>query len=138
MGRTARGVRGIQLEGGDKVAGVAAVRPDRHSWTLTVTENGYGKRTDIGEYRVQSRNGKGLIDIKTGSRNGRVVSLDTIGPGDHLVAVSTDGQIMRTEVEGISTVGRNTMGVVVMDLEEGDEVACVDVIERERLADDGA
>ncbi|WP_256289863.1 DNA gyrase subunit A [Halobellus inordinatus] len=127
MGRSARGVRGIDLEGGDEVAALAAVEPDRHEWVLTVTENGYGKRTDVGQYRRQSRNGKGLIDIKTNDRNGRVCELETVGPGDHLFVMSGDGQILRTPVEDVSIVGRNTMGVIVMDLDAGDAVASVDV-----------
>jgi len=127
MGRSARGVRGIDLEDGDEVAALAAVDPDRHQWVLTVTENGYGKRTDIEQYRRQSRNGKGLIDIKTNDRNGRVCELETVGPGDHLFVMSGEGQILRTPVEDLSTVGRNTMGVIVMELDAGDSVASVDV-----------
>ncbi len=136
MGRTARGVRGINLQGDDTVAGVAGVDTDRHSWVLTVTENGYGKRSDIEDYRVQSRNGKGLIDIKTGSRNGSVCATETVGPGDHLLVMSSEGQIMRTPVEGLSIVGRNTMGVIVMELDNGDSVACLDVIPREMVTDE--
>ncbi|WP_144902973.1 DNA gyrase subunit A [Halobellus captivus] len=127
MGRSARGVRGINLEGDDAVAALAAIDPDRHQWVLTVTENGYGKRTDIDRYRRQSRNGKGLIDIKTNDRNGRVCELETVGPGDHLFVMSHGGQILRTPVEDLSTVGRNTMGVIVMDLGAGDSVASVDI-----------
>ena len=133
MGRSARGVRGIDLQGEDVVAGVAAVDTDRHNWVLTVTEHGYGKRSDIEAYRVQSRNGKGLIDIKTNDRNGPVCAMETVGYGDHLVVMSSEGQIMRTPVEGISTVGRNTMGVTVMALEATDSVACLDVIPREMV-----
>jgi DNA gyrase subunit A len=135
MGRSARGVRGVDLQDDDTVAGVAGVDVDRHSWVLTVTENGYGKRSDIEDYRVQSRNGKGLIDIKTDGRNGEVCAMETIGPGDHLIVMSKSGQIMRTPVEGISIVGRNTMGVIVMELESGDRVACLDVIPREMVTD---
>ena len=136
MGRSARGVRGIDLQDGDTVAGVAAVDTDRHSWVLTVTENGYGKRSDITDYRVQSRNGKGLIDIKTEGRNGPVCAMETVGAGDHLVVMSESGQIMRTPVEDISTVGRNTMGVTVMDLAGADRVACLDVIPHEMVTDE--
>ncbi|WP_411963488.1 DNA gyrase subunit A [Haloferax sp. YSMS24] len=128
MGRSARGVRGIKLTGDDVVAGVAAVDEEHHSWILTVTDNGYGKRTDLDKYRPQSRNGKGLIDIKTNERNGPVCAINTVGEGDHLVVMSDEGQIVRTPVEDISTVGRNTMGVIVMDLDAGDSVASVDVI----------
>ena len=136
MGRSARGVRGIDLQNDDTVAGVAAVAADRHNWVLTVTKNGYGKRSDIGEYRVQSRNGKGLIDIKTEGRNGPVCAMETVGAGDHLVVMSESGQIMRTPVEDISTVGRNTMGVTVMDLAGADRVACLDVIPHEMVTDE--
>ena len=136
MGRSARGVRGIDLQNDDSVAGVAAVDTDRHSWVLTVTANGYGKRSDIEEYRVQSRNGKGLIDIKTDDRNGSVCAMETVGPGDHLVVMSESGQIMRTPVQDISTVGRNTKGVIVMDLDADDSVACLDVIPREKVTDE--
>ena len=138
MGRSARGVRGIRLEGDDRVAGIAAVDPDRHSWVLTVTENGYGKRSDVDAYRVQSRNGKGLIDIKTNERNGEVVGIATVGPGDHLVAMSRGGQIMRTRVEDLSIVGRNTMGVTVMEVEAGDAVACMEVVPAQRLEEAAA
>ena len=127
MGRSARGVRGIKLEGDDEVAALAAIDAERHSWVLTVTEHGYGKRTDIDQYRRQSRNGKGLIDIKTNDRNGRVCELETVAPDDHLFVMSGDGQILRTPVEDLSVVGRNTMGVIVMDVAPGDTVATVDV-----------
>ncbi len=137
MGRTARGVHGIRLQEGDNVAGVAAVgESDR--WLLTVTENGYGKRTAIDDYRVQSRNGKGLIDIKTERRNGPTCAVETVNPGDHLFVMSDDGQIMRTRIEDISTYGRNTMGVIVMDLEEGDHVSAVDVVSESDAGDEGA
>jgi DNA gyrase subunit A len=128
MGRTARGVIGIDLRDGDAVAGVAAIDDDYHNWVLTVTENGFGKRSDLDEYRLQSRNGKGLIDIKTGDRNGEVVAIEAVTYGDHLLAMSSDGQIMRTRVEEISTVSRNTMGVIVMNLDADDEVASVDIV----------
>ena len=127
MGRSARGVRGIQLEDGDEVAALAAVDTERHHWVLTVTEHGYGKRTDIDRYRRQSRNGKGLIDIKTNDRNGPVCELETVAPDDDLFVMSGDGQILRTPVDDLSVVGRNTMGVIVMELDDGDSVASVDV-----------
>ena len=135
MGRTARGVIGIDLREGDAVAGVAAIDEEHHNWVLTVTENGYGKRSDLDEYRLQSRNGKGLIDIKTGDRNGEAVAIEAVAYGDHLLAMSADGQIMRTRVEEISTVSRNTMGVIVMNLDPDDEVASVDIVPESAYAD---
>ena len=136
MGRTARGVRGVDLEGDDEVAAVAGIDPVHNSWLLTVTENGYGKRSNLDAYRTQSRNGKGLIDIKTNERNGHVSALEAVGPGDHLVVMSEQGQIMRTPVEDLSIVGRNTMGVIVMDTEEGDRVAAVDVVSAAQMETD--
>jgi DNA gyrase subunit A len=128
MGRSARGVGGIDLREGDRVAGLAAVDEERHDWTLTVTENGYGKRTKIADYRTQSRNGKGLIDIKTEGRNGPVCTIETVGHGDHIVVMSENGQIIRTAVDDLSVISRNTKGVTVMDVEAGDAVGAVSVI----------
>jgi len=128
MGRATRGVRGVALEPGDAVAALAAVDRADDDWLLTVTEHGYGKRSELSAYRLQSRNGKGLIDIETGDRNGPVVAVETVRSGDHLVVMTQAGQILRTPVEELSLVGRNTKGVTVMDLEAGDAVASVDVL----------
>ncbi len=128
MGRSARGVNGIKLEGDDRVAGLVAAESDDDRHLLTVTENGYGKRTQLSEYRQQSRYGKGLIDIKTDERNGPVCSINAVSDGDGLVIMSESGQIMRTNVDEVSQVGRNTKGVVVMRLDEDDHVAGVDVV----------
>ncbi len=128
MGRSARGVNGIKLEGGDAVAGLVATDEGDERALLTVTQNGYGKRTRLAEYSTQSRYGKGLIDIKTDGRNGPVTSVKAVTGDDHLVIMSENGQIMRTRASEISTVGRNTMGVTVMDVEDGDAVASVDVV----------
>ncbi|MGM0387375.1 MAG: DNA gyrase subunit A [Natrinema limicola] len=128
MGRNARGVNGIKLQAGDAVAGLVATDEDDGQALLTVTENGYGKRTPLAEYSTQSRYGKGLIDIKTGDRNGPVTAVKAVDPDDGLVMMSERGQIVRTRVDEISTVGRNTMGVIVMDVDDGDAVASVDVI----------
>ncbi len=128
MGRNARGVNGIKLEDSDAVAGLVATDEDDERALLTVTRNGYGKRTRLSAYRTQSRYGKGLIDIKTGDRNGPVTAVKAVADDDELVMMSERGQIVRTRVDDISTVGRNTMGVIVMDVEAGDAVASVDEI----------
>ncbi|MDZ7730248.1 MAG: DNA gyrase subunit A [Natrialbaceae archaeon] len=128
MGRTARGVNGIRLEDGDRVAGLVATDEGDESALLTVTQNGYGKRTPLSAYRTQSRYGKGLIDIKTNERNGPVVGVKAVDPSDQLVLMTERGQIMRTRADEISEVNRNTMGVTVMDVVEGDAVASMDVI----------
>jgi DNA gyrase subunit A len=128
MGRNARGVRGIDLEGEDAVAGMVATDDADERALLTVTRNGYGKRTPLAEYRPQSRYGKGLVDIKTGERNGPVATVKAVEDTDHIVAMSEAGQIMRCPVADISTVGRNTMGVEVMTLDGDDRVASVTVV----------
>jgi DNA gyrase subunit A len=138
MGRNARGVRGIDLQDGDRVAGMVATDDADERCLLTVTENGYGKRTPLAEYRAQSRYGKGLIDIKTDERNGPVSTVKAVREDDHLVIMSEAGQIMRIRAGDVSEVGRNTKGVVVMRLEEGDKVASVDVVPAERDEDSEA
>ncbi|MCU4742035.1 DNA gyrase subunit A [Halobacteria archaeon AArc-m2/3/4] len=137
MGRNARGVGGIKLEGDDAVAGLVATDEADDRALLTVTRNGYGKRTLLSEYRTQSRYGKGLIDIKTNDRNGPVTAVKAVTEDDHLVIMSEDGQIMRTRAGEISTVGRNTMGVTVMDVASDDAVASVDVIPGTSLEPEG-
>jgi len=137
MGRSARGVRGIDLREGDHVAGLVATDDADERDLLTVTRNGYGKRTPLSEYRRQSRYGKGLIDIKTDERNGPVTDVKAVEQDDHIVVMSASGQIMRCPVADISTVGRNTKGVVIMDVDEGDSVACVDVLPAEPKTEDG-
>ena len=127
MGRNARGVRAVDLQESDRVAGVVGT-DDRGCALLTVTRNGYGKRTPLAEYRPQSRYGKGLVDIDTGERNGRVVTVKAVTDSDHLVTISERGQIMRTPVDEISTQGRNTMGVKIMNLEPSDRIANVTVV----------
>ena len=128
MGRNARGVRGIELEGDDHVAGMVATDEADDRALLTVTCNGYGKRTPLSEYRPQSRYGKGLVDIKTDNRNGEVATVKAVEDSDHIVVMSGSGQIMRCPVGEISTVGRNTKGVVVMRVESGDRVVSVTVV----------
>ncbi|MFB6081471.1 MAG: DNA gyrase subunit A, partial [Halanaeroarchaeum sp.] len=127
MGRNARGVRGMRLEGDDRVAGVSAIHETDERSLLTVTRRGYGKRTPLSRYRPQSRNGKGLVDIKTAERNGRVAAIEAVEDTDHLIAMSEGGQLIRMPVAEISTVGRNTKGVRVMDIAADDRLAGVSV-----------
>jgi DNA gyrase subunit A len=136
MGRNTRGVRGIKLEGDDRVAGLVAIDDANECDLLTVTKHGYGKRTPVSEYRTQSRYGKGLIDIKTGERNGPVTAIEAVAEDDHLIVMSESGQIMRTRVADVSEQRRNTMGVIVMRLEDDDRVATVDVLPAERTAEE--
>jgi len=129
MGRNARGVHGIELEHeGDHVVGLVAADPEDDASLLTVTRNGYGKRTPLSEYRRQSRYGKGLVDIETGERNGPAVAVERVTDADDVVVMTEDAQIMRTPVADISEVGRNTMGVIVMETAADDRVATVEVV----------
>jgi DNA gyrase subunit A len=135
MGRGARGVHGIELSEEDAVVGLVAADPAADVDLLTVTEKGYGKRTAFEEYSRQSRYGKGLIDIKTAERNGRAVAVESVTATDHLVVMTAEGQILRTPVADISTVGRNTMGVIVMRPEADDRVVSVEVVPAETDGD---
>jgi DNA gyrase subunit A len=126
MGRGARGVNGVKLEGEDRVIGLVAAAPEDGADLLTVTRNGYGKRTALNEYRRQSRYGKGLRDIKATERNGEAVAIERVTGEEDLVAMSERGQIMRTRVTEVSEQGRNTQGVIVMRTEENDKVATVE------------
>ncbi|SNZ04403.1 DNA gyrase subunit A [Natronoarchaeum philippinense] len=136
MGRNARGVGGIKLQDDDKVAGLVATDEDDDNALLTVTRNGFGKRTALAEYSTQSRYGMGLIDIKTGERNGPVATVKSVAADDNLVLMSENGQIMLTRAADVSTVGRNTMGVTVMDVDADDAVASVDVLPAGSQPDD--
>jgi DNA gyrase subunit A len=98
---------------------------------LTVCENGYGKRTPVEDYRSQSRGGKGIIDIKTSDRNGKVVNLLAVADDDEVMLITKDGQIVRTKVDQISVVGRNTQGVRCIALNDGDKLVSVARIPRE-------
>jgi DNA gyrase subunit A len=128
MGRTARGVGAIKLTSGDHVAGMVATDDDDDRCLLTVTRQGYGKRTPLAEYRPQSRYGQGLIDIKTDERNGPVSTVKAVTEADDIVVMSATGQIMRCPVADVSIVRRNTKGVNIMSVEPGDEVATVTVV----------
>ncbi|HSH71332.1 MAG TPA: DNA gyrase C-terminal beta-propeller domain-containing protein, partial [Deferrisomatales bacterium] len=120
-GRTSRGVRGIDLEEGDRVVAADAVRLD--TTLLSVTENGYGKRTEIDEYRRQGRGGKGIITIKTTARNGDVVGVMMVEESDAVILISSSGKLIRTQVSGISVIGRNTQGVKLFEVQDGETVA---------------
>ncbi|MBL8918378.1 MAG: DNA gyrase subunit A [Myxococcaceae bacterium] len=119
MGRTAVGVKGITLEAGDEVVSAEVV--EKGTTLLTVTENGYGKRTVEEEYRVQGRGGKGIIDIKTTDRNGRVVGAVQVRDEDEVMIVTTSGVLIRQKVKGISVIGRNTQGVRLITLDGAEE-----------------
>ncbi|MEQ8768040.1 MAG: DNA gyrase subunit A [Planctomycetota bacterium] len=123
MGRTARGVGGIALRDGDRV--VSLMTADEAADVLTICEHGFGKRTPVSDYRSQRRNGMGLIDIKTTERNGRVVGQLPVTGEEEVMIVTQVGMIVRIPVSGISTIGRNTQGVRLIRVDEGDRVVSV-------------
>ncbi|MGE4342938.1 MAG: DNA gyrase subunit A [Geoalkalibacter sp.] len=125
MGRTARGVRGMALEGDDLVIGMETVTESTAATLVTVTENGYGKRTSLDEYRVQSRGGKGIITIKASERNGKVVDIKLCEEDSDLMFITDRGKVLRTSVGHLSIIGRNTQGVRLMVLEPDERIVAV-------------
>lgn len=128
MGRTARGVKGITLSMGDEVVGMDILV--RNSEVLTVTECGYGKRTSTDEYRAQARGGKGLINMKVTEKTGYVVGIKVVRPEHELMLITTDGIVIRTNVNDISVISRNTQGVKLMTTAENDKVASMATLEQ--------
>ncbi|MBT5019864.1 MAG: DNA gyrase subunit A, partial [Planctomicrobium sp.] len=156
MGRNSRGVRGIRLSKEDEVVGMVVSNPD--TTLLTVCENGYGKRTPFGpaevdtsddddsspsssmRYRRQKRGGKGVRDIKTTSRNGKVMGTLAVEDGDDILLMSAQGKIQRLRAVDISTIGRNTQGVTIMKMEASDEIVGIakipaEVVDEEESAE---
>ena len=121
MGRNARGVRGIRLKTMDVVVGMDNLKRDAE--VLTVTEEGFGKRTATSEYRSQTRGGKGLINMKVTDKTGRVVGLKVVRPGQELMLITTEGIVIRTNVNEVSIISRNTQGVKLMRTDLNDKVA---------------
>ncbi|MFZ1133630.1 MAG: DNA gyrase subunit A [Candidatus Korobacteraceae bacterium] len=146
MGRPAYGVRGMDMARGDYVVGMAItpkVRKkvkdgeDESNLILSVTEQGYGKRTDVDEYRLQTRGGKGVINVKTTVRNGKVVSIMLVNEKSELMVISQFGKIIRIDTKNIREAGRSTQGVRLLHLEEGDRVAAASVIPPEETNGNG-
>jgi DNA gyrase subunit A len=123
MGRTAYGVKGITLREGDEVVAMEVVRPG--STLLTVTEHGYGKRTELDEYRVQSRGGVGIINIQTTERNGRVVGMASVHDEDEFMLITQQGKILRTVARDIRSIGRATQGVRLIEIDADDRVVAL-------------
>jgi DNA gyrase subunit A len=129
MGRATVGVKGVDLAEGDRVVGLEVTDPDRPH-VLAVCENGYGKRTQIDEFRVQNRGGKGIILIDASDRNGPVVGVRMVKAGDEVMLITDRGQTLRTSVDEIRETGRVAQGVKLMTLDEGERIVAM-----ERLAE---
>ena len=147
MGRQAHGVRGMRLRKGDYIVGMAVTPKERGkakngdeqeaNLILSVTEQGYGKRTDVDEYRLQSRGGGGVINVKTTARNGKVVSIMLVNEESEVMVISQFGKIIRIGTKTIRECGRSSQGVRLLHLEEGDRVAATSVIPPEEVGENG-
>ena len=126
MGRQARGVRAMDLAEGDYLVGMEVV--EKEGLILSIAENGYGKRTPLEDYRLTARGGKGVINMKTTSKTGKVVAILSVKEDSDLMIVSQNGKIIRIESGDIRQAGRSTQGVRLVRMEEGDKVAAASVI----------
>lgn len=138
MGRTARGVKGVTLGKDDKVIGMEVITKDSKETILIVSSNGYGKRTPMDEYRSQSRGGVGIITQKTTDKTGHVVSARLVQDNQHLLVSTNTGQTIRMRCSDISIIGRNTQGVKVMDLRDGEFVTSVALIDEDEAEENEA
>ncbi|MSO82557.1 MAG: DNA gyrase subunit A [Acidobacteria bacterium] len=123
MGRTAYGVRGITLREGDAVVAMEVLKPG--GTMLSMTEQGYGKRTELDEYRIQSRGGIGIINIQTSDRNGKVVGIIQVTDDEELILITQEGKILRMASKDIRTIGRSTQGVRLIDIEGDDRAVSI-------------
>lgn len=122
MGRTARGVRGITLDEGNEVIGMETITPDSTTSILTVTERGYGKRTPVTEYRVQSRGGRGVISVKVTEKTGPAVGFLQVKESDEVMIMTAEGKVLRIKIQDMREIGRNAQGVRLIDIEDTDRV----------------
>ena len=136
MGRTARGVRGINLDQDDIAVGSETLDVLDDLTILTITEKGYGKRTKLEEYRTQSRGGKGVKTIAVNDKIGQVVAMKQVNETDDIMIITSSGNVIRMEVKGISVQGRNTQGVRVVRLKDNEYVAGVTKIEGDEKEDE--
>ncbi len=134
IGRIARGVKGVSLEGDDEVVTIDIV--DTDATMMTITENGYGKRTNFDEYRTQSRSGKGIISIQTTERNGRVVAGYAVKADESLMLITANGKLIRMSIGDLRVIGRATQGVRLIKLESGDTLVSAITLEAEDEAQD--
>ena len=139
IGRVGAGVRGIELDEGDEVVGMICIEPDAKKDVLVLSENGYGKRTDLDEYRVTNRGGKGVKTINITEKTGDLVSIQAVTDDNDLMIINRSGVTIRTKVDQIRLAGRATQGVRIINLREGDVIAsvmAVPVSEDEAVATD--
>jgi DNA gyrase subunit A len=134
MGRAAAGVNGITLAEDDFVVGAIVISSDTS--ILTVTENGYGKRSPIDEYRIQKRGGKGVFAIKASERNGAVIGAMQVVNNSEVILIADSGKMIRIPLENLRVIGRTTQGVRLINLEEGEKLVAMDQVAREESDED--
>lgn len=125
VGRTSMGVKGITLTGDDYVVGMEPITTEKDNYILAITENGFGKRTEVEEYRAQSRAGKGILTYKTTEKTGHIIGVKVVTDNDDVMIITANGTIIRLNVSGISVLGRNTQGVTLMRTSEGGKVVSI-------------
>ena len=142
IGRVGAGVRGIALDEGDEVVGMICIEPDAKQDVLVLSENGYGKRTDLDEYRVTNRGGKGVKTINITEKTGDLISIQAVTDENDLMIINRSGVTIRTKVDQIRLAGRATQGVKIINLREGDVIASVMAVpvsdEEESVAENDA
>ncbi len=136
IGRVGAGVRGIALDAGDEVVGMICVEPESKQDVLVLSENGYGKRTDLDEYRITNRGGKGVKTINVTEKTGKLVSIQAVTDENDLMIINRSGITIRTAVDGIRMAGRATQGVKVINLREGDSIASVMAVPKSEDAEE--
>lgn len=137
MGRTAYGVYGMNLDEQDTVVGMDVISVDSKSEILAITELGYGKRTPVSDYRVQSRGGKGIITLKVTEKTGQLVGALQVTPKDDLMIISSSGKLIRLKIGGISEQSRNTQGVRLMSVDSGEKVVAAEYLPEQDSEDNG-
>ena len=136
IGRVGAGVRGITLDEGDEVVGMICIEPESKQDVLVLSENGYGKRTDLEEYRITNRGGKGVKTINITDKTGKLVSIQAVTDANDLMIINRSGTTIRTAVDGIRMAGRATQGVRIINLREGDSIASVMAVPKSDDAED--
>jgi DNA gyrase subunit A len=125
MGRNTSGVRGMTLDKNDELVDMVVIKNTHESTVLAISENGYGKRSLVDDYREQSRGGKGVITLKVTPKTGKLIALKEVSDNDDLMVITERGKIIRMECQGIRTMGRNTQGVRIMRLDDDGKIAAV-------------
>ena len=136
MGRTAAGVRGIRLKGDDYIVGVGVIEENSHKTILTVTENGYGKRSHVEDYRIQRRGGKGIFAIKPSDRNGDVIGAMIVDENQEIILIADSGKMIRMPLVNVRVIGRTTQGVTLINLDGEEKVVGMDAVEIDETDDE--